>query len=228
MPPQRIRGLEMTPSAVVLDVNETLFSLSSLESVFDDLGLTGKMPLWFARTLRNGFALTTSGTYRSFPDVARGALRSLDPDRICDEDADALMQAFAHLRPHADVEAGLQRLHEAGLRCVTLSVGNATNVEKLFERAGLNEFVQQHLSCEAVSRWKPDPQPYLYACGQLGSPPKETFMVAAHAWDLAGAKGVGMRTAWLSRLERVFDVNFGQPDLVGNDFVDVVDNILSL
>ena len=47
---------------VAFDVNETLFSLDSLGPVFATAGLNpAAVPLWFARLLRDGFALTAMG-----------------------------------------------------------------------------------------------------------------------------------------------------------------------
>ena len=216
-----------TPHGVVLDVNETLFSLCSLDTVFDRAGLRGARDLWFARTLRSGFALTSLGTYRSFPDVARECFRGLDPAGIGVEEQDALMSAFASLEPHADVAPALRRLRDEGVPVVTLSVGNAANVERLFQRAGLHDLVDTHVSCEAVQRWKPAPEPYLHACEILGREPQDVWMVAAHSWDIGGAAAVGMRTGWVSRLEGVFDENFGQPDITAADLGGIVDGLSS-
>jgi 2-haloacid dehalogenase len=119
--------------AVVLDVNETLFSLDALDPVFADLGLADQRDLWFARTLRNGFALTSAGIYRSFPDVARGAFLSLAPERLSVAEADELLAAFGRLA------CRIRRYPRHLSGCVapvkpvvTLSVGNAANVERLF------------------------------------------------------------------------------------------------
>ena len=213
-------------SGVVLDVNETLFSLDALDPVFTDLGLAGQRDLWFDRTLRNGFALTARGDYRSFPEVARGALLSLAPERLDEKATDALLSAFGRLQPHPEVGTALARLAEASVPVVTLSVGNAGNVARLFERAGFGDVVVDHLSCEAVSRWKPAAEPYLHACERLGTSVSATWMIAAHAWDLSGAAAVGMRTAWISRLEGVFDPVFGSVDVVASDLLMAVDQIL--
>lgn len=209
-------------SAVVLDVNETLFSLDALDPVFADVGLTNQRDVWFSRTLRNGFALTCAGMYRSFPQVAREAFLSLAPERVTDDHADELLAAFGLLTPHPEVSEALERLSSGGQPVVTLSVGNAANVEQLFRNAGMGDLVTRHLSCEAVGKWKPAPDPYLYACQEIGFAPGETWMVAAHSWDLSGARAVGMKTAWLSRLEDRFDPNFGSPDVQGRDLMDVV------
>ena len=212
---------------VVLDVNETLFSLDALDRVFDECGLAGQRDLWFVRTLRSGFALTCMGTYRAFPDVARQALKSLDPDRIGESEQDALMSAFANLDPHPDVAPALRALRDAGSRMVTLSVGNASNVKRLFDRAGMADLVDVHLSCESVQRWKPAREPYLHACEVLDVHPSDAWMVAAHSWDIGGAAAVGMRTAWISRLEGEFDSSFGSPDVSCADLEDVVQHLLA-
>lgn len=215
------------PQAVVLDVNETLFSLDALDPVFEDLGLRGQREVWFARTLRSGFALTCSGEYRTFPEVARHALRSLAPEVIGAPEQDAFMAAFATLDPHPDVAPALRALRDAGVSVVTLSVGNAANVERLFDRAGLADLVEIHLSCESVQRWKPACEPYQHACEVLDVHPSDGWMVAAHSWDIGGAAAVGMRTAWISRLEGEFDSSFGAPDVSGADLGDVVQHLLA-
>ena len=215
------------PQVIVLDVNETLFALDALDPVFEQLGLGGQRDLWFVRTLRSGFALTCMGTYRAFPDVARQALKSLDPDRIGESEQDALMSAFANLDPHPDVAPALRALRDAGSRMVTLSVGNASNVKRLFDRAGMADLVDVHLSCESVQRWKPAREPYLHACEVLDVHPSDAWMVAAHSWDIGGAAAVGMRTAWISRLEGEFDSSFGSPDVSCADLEDVVQHLLA-
>jgi 2-haloacid dehalogenase len=44
----------------------------------------GAVPLWFARLLRDGFALTAMGGYATSADLAADALRGLDPERVGD------------------------------------------------------------------------------------------------------------------------------------------------
>lgn len=186
---------------VLLDVNETLLDLSGLQPAFDSLGLPDARALWFARTLRNGFALAASGDCRTFADVARATLVSLDPGRLTPGDADALLDAFTRLQPHADVEPGLRLLADAGIPAITLTVGDAETVAGIFEAHGLDDLVAGHLSAADFGRWKPAPAPYLAGCLALGLPPGDVTMVAAHSWDIHGAHRAGLRTAWISRFE---------------------------
>lgn len=55
----------------------------------------------------------------------------------------------------------------------------------------------------------------------LGVKPKEGLMVAAHAWDLAGAKNVGLQTAFIARPGKALYPNVARPDYV-------VDNLTEL
>ena len=211
---------------VLLDVNETLLDLSGLQPAFDTLGLPDALPLWFARTLRNGFALAASGDCRPFADVARATLVSLDPARLKTADADAILQAFARLQPHPDVEPGLRAFAEAGVPAITLTVGDAETVARIFDAHGLGGLVAGHLSAADFGRWKPVPAPYLAGCLALGLPPGEVTMVAAHSWDLHGAHRAGLRTAWISRLEQVRPDIFAAPDIEGPDLPSVAAQII--
>lgn len=214
-------------AAVILDVNETLFSLDALQPAFTEIGLTAEdVPLWFARTLRDGFALCASGDYRSFPEVAAAALISLNPDRLATDDAAVVLSAFGTLQPHPDVAEGLALLAASGVPMCTLSQGNADNVRRLFDSAGLSDFVTDHFSVDAVRRWKPAPQPYHYACDQLDLSPDEVTMVAVHSWDLHGARHAGLRTAWISRLEGAQSAIFDVADITGADLPSVARQII--
>ena len=211
---------------VLLDVNETLLDLSGLQPAFDSLGLPDARPLWFARTLRDGFALAASGDCRSFADVARDTLVSLDPGRLKPTDADGLLDAFTWLAPHPDVEAGLRALADAGIPAMTLTVGDAAVVSRIFDAHGLGDLVAGHLSAADFGRWKPAAAPYLAGCLALALSPRDVTMVAAHAWDVHGAHRAGLRTAWISRLERARGDIFAMPDIEGPDLPSVVARII--
>lgn len=211
---------------VLLDVNETLLDLSGLQPAFDSLGLPAAQALWFARTLRNGFALAAANDCRPFAEVARATLVSLDPVRLKSTDADVILDAFTRLRPHPDVAPGLRALADAGIPTITLTVGDADVVAGIFREQGLSDLVAGHLSAADFGRWKPAPAPYLAGCLALGLSPGDVTMVAAHSWDLHGAHRAGLRTAWITRLERVHPDIFATPDVQGPDLPSVVAQIV--
>ena len=211
---------------VLLDVNETLLDLSGLQPAFDSLGLPDARPLWFARTLRDGFALAASGDCRTIADVARPPLVSLDPARLKPRDADVILDAFTRLTPHPDVEPGLQALADAGIPAMTLTVGDAATVSRIFDAHGLGDLVAGHLSAADFGRGKPAAAPYLAGCLALNLSPRDVTMVAAHSWDIHGAHRAGLRTAWITRLERVRGDIFAAPDIEGPDLPSVVARII--
>ena len=63
------------PRVVAFDVIETLFALEALRTRLEKAGLTGNaLEWWFARTLRDGFALAATGDFQPFARVAEEAL----------------------------------------------------------------------------------------------------------------------------------------------------------
>jgi len=143
---------------VAFDVNETLFSLDSLGPVFAAVGLNpAAVPLWFARLLRDGFALTAMGRYRPFAEVAAQHLRGLHPDTVDDTTVETVLGAFRQLDPHPDVEPALRMPHDAGVPAVTLTNGSADLVGALLDRAGLAPLVQRSPSVDGVPTVFPPP-----------------------------------------------------------------------
>lgn len=214
--------------AVAFDVNETLFSLDRLGPAFTTVGLdAGLVPLWFARLLRDGFALAAMSDYRPFAELAADALRGLDPERVDDAAVEVVMGAFRELDPHPDVEPALRLLTEAGIPAVTLTNGSASLVRTLLDRAGLARYVGAKLSVDAVRRWKPAPEPYRYAATELRVAPGRLALVAAHPWDCAGAARAGLGAAWVRRTPAHWPTVFSEPDVTGADLLGVVRALLA-
>ena len=114
----------LPPEAVAFDVVETLFSLDGVARRLAGVGAPGGAPqLWFARLLREGFALAACGDYRPFGEVAAASLRSVLPDAD-DGVVEEVLGGLGQLEPHPDAEPALRRASEAGLRIVTLTSGS--------------------------------------------------------------------------------------------------------
>jgi 2-haloacid dehalogenase len=214
---------------VAFDVNETLFSLVRMRPAFEVAGLDpAQVPLWFARLLRDGFALTAAGDYRPFSELAASALRDVGQGGVDDGTVEQVLAAFSELDPHPDVAPAFELLREADVRIVTLTNGAAALTAGLLERAGLSSYVERCLSVEEVRRWKPAPEPYLHAAAESGVAPGRMALVAAHSWDCDGARRAGLVTGWVSRLEgRPPDV-FARSDVEGDDLVEVARGLLAL
>jgi 2-haloacid dehalogenase len=212
--------------AVAFDVNETLFSLDRLGVAFGGIGLDpAAVPLWFARLLRDGFALAAMGQYRPFADLATETLRALQP-ALDDAAVAEVLAAFRELDPHPDVAAALQAVREAGIPAVTLTNGSAELVGALLERAGLRRYVQHTLSVDEVRRWKPAPQPYQWMATRLGLDPGRVALVASHPWDCAGAQAAGLISGWVNRTGSRWPDVFAPPTVTGRDLTTVAAALL--
>ncbi len=225
------------PELVVFDVNETLTDLSPLRDRLESVGAPRHLlDSWFAATLRDGFALTSVGAYADFADVARSTLRTAlaglgagftyEAER--EEAVAEVLSGFPALGVHPDVPAGLLRLHEAGVRLVTLTNGSAELSRGSFERAGVLDLFERRLSVSGPRRWKPAPEPYLWAVGECGVPADRAALVAVHPWDTDGAARAGLTSAWIDRSGTPFPDIFRSPDVTGPDLPAVVEALLAL
>jgi 2-haloacid dehalogenase len=214
---------------MIFDVVETLFSLEAVRERLDEAGAgDGALELWFARFLRDGFALAASGTYRGFRDVAAsslaGVLRSRDVDPQ-PELVEQVLGGLAELSPHPDARPALELARARGVRVLTLANGSAAATQSLLKRAGLGQLVERCLSVEETRAWKPRPEPYAAACRAAAVAPSGAALVAVHAWDIHGAAAAGLRTGWCSRLEGEFAPVFTAPTVRGATLVEVVDQL---
>ncbi len=214
----------MALEVIVFDVNETLTDMSSLRQRFADVGLAPEsLESWFAGVLRDGFALTAAGDFRSFGDVAAGNLRGvIDSDQVT-----YVLSGFTELSTHPDVPDGMRALARAGLRMVTLTNGSAEMSTTVFSRAGVLELLEHRLSVEDVQRWKPAREPYLHAAHTCGLPVDRTALVAVHPWDVHGAQRAGMAGIWLNRTGSTYPPYLPEPDVVVSDLRDLADAIVS-
>jgi 2-haloacid dehalogenase len=205
------------PEVLVLDVNDTLSNLEPLRARFEEVGLPGHvLETWFASTLRDGFALTAAGGYASFREVARDVLRSLLARQHLDYGPDSVnrvLSGMAELPAHPDVSPGLKRLHEQGLRIITLANGAPAMSEQMLADAGVLSLLEHRLSVEQPGRWKPHPDAYRYAAEVCGVDVSRMALVAVHPWDIDGARRAGLLGYWLDRRKTPYPSAFLPPDL---------------
>jgi 2-haloacid dehalogenase len=113
------------------------------------------------------------------------------------EDRHRLVGAWHQLDPWPDVRSALDDLRST-LVTATLSNGHLALLVDLLRHGDLR--VDCVLSAELAHAYKPAPEPYRAAVRLLGLEPAEVMMVAAHPWDLAGAREAGLATAFVERL----------------------------
>lgn len=107
-----------------------------------------------------------------------------------------LVAGWHRLPPWPDVRAGLDELRSTHPTS-TLSNGHIAQLVDLARHADLR--FDCVLSAELSGAYKPAPAAYLTAARLLGVSPGELMLVAAHPWDLEGARSAGLRTAYIAR-----------------------------
>ncbi|XAS68169.1 haloacid dehalogenase type II [Micrococcaceae bacterium Sec5.7] len=205
-------------AVIVFDVNETLSDMSPMADRFAQTGAPALLAkVWFAGLLRDGFALAATGGGEKFAVIAaeslRGTLTGLPLNRTVEEAIDHIMEGFAALTLHPDAAGGVRALKAAGFRLTTLSNGSAGVAEKLLSDAGILGDFERLLSVENGPGWKPLRGSYDYAAQTCGVETARMLLTAAHPWDIHGAAGAGMRTAWINRTGTPYPGYFTAPDI---------------
>lgn len=135
----------------------------------------------------------------SFDELHEATLGELLDERgleLPDGDRAALVAAWHRLDPWPDVRAGLERLRQSRIVAM-LSNGNVALLVDLARNGDLR--FDCVLSAELAHVYKPEAEVYLTGVRLLGFDPGEVMMVAAHPIDLKGARGAGLRTAFIDR-----------------------------
>ncbi len=102
--------------------------------------------------------------------------------------------------PFHDVVPGLDRLRGAGHRLAVVTQSTRATSEQHLSGAGLLDRVERVVGMDEVGAAKPDRRVYEHAVRALGAAPGEAvWLVAAHDWDVIGAHGAGLRTAYVDR-----------------------------
>ena len=145
--------------------------------------------------------------------------------QVSDRDRQEILGGLRELPPHPEVPESLDRLRDAGFRLATLTNSTQEVAETQIRNAGLEERFEMVLSADTAKRLKPAPAPYRMAARALMIPERGMRLVAAHAWDVAGALRAGCAAAFVAR--QPFDPLVEPPDVVGTDLAEVANGILA-
>ena len=213
----------------VFDVNETLLDLAALDPLFERaFGDASVRKLWFNQMLQSAFVATITDAYVTFGEAA-GAALGMTEERlgleISEDDRQEILGGLRDLPPHPEVPESLDRLRDAGFRLATLTNSTQEVAEAQIQNAGLTGKFEQILSADTARRLKPAPAPYRMAARALMIPERGMRLVAAHAWDVAGALRAGCAAAFVAR--QPFDPLVEPPDVVGTDLAEVANGIIA-
>jgi 2-haloacid dehalogenase len=218
-------------SVIAFDVNETLLDLRALDDPFEELlGSTGLRAQWFAQMLQLSFVGGLTGNYVDFTTAQRAALQMLAQRQgttLSDAQVHEMVDRMSSLPPHPEVAGALARLHGTSLKIVALTNSTLEVAEAQLRNSGIRDHFDGAISADNVRALKPAPAPYHAVADAFGVEIGEVRLVAAHSWDVSGALAAGARAAFVARPGMVLSPLGPQPDIVGADIAEVVDQIVA-
>lgn len=218
----------MPMRAVVFDVYGTLLDVQSVEDACRAVTAApaALVTLWRQKQLEYTWLRAVMGRYEDFWTVSGEALDYaaariglvLDPAT-----RDRLLRSWLGVRPFPDVLPALDRLGTWSL--AVLSNGTPAMLEAALTAAGVRHRLSVVLSVDAVRTYKPSPAVYRMAEEHLRLPREAILFVSANGWDVAGAKAVGLPTAWVNRLGAPGERLGVLPDLVVGNLEELADRL---
>ena len=140
------------------------------------------------------------------------------------DEVQGFMKVYDRLRPYDDAVEGLNRLSEK-YSLVALSNGEQRYLEHLATNNIKVDF-DAIISVERVGVFKPHPAVYRNAAQTLGKEPGKIMMVAAHSFDILGARACGYRGAYVNRYGLPTEESSYQPDLEVRDFLELAGRLV--
>jgi 2-haloacid dehalogenase len=195
----------MAVRALVFDVFGTLVDWrSGIAEAFRESGLPGDAEqladAWRARYVPI-LAEVNDGArpWGNFDELHLATLDDLLAEQgseLALEQRRRLVGAWHRLDPWPDVRTGLEALRRRRVTA-TLSNGHVALLVDLSRHGDLR--FDCVLSSEMAHAYKPAPEVYQAAARLLVVEPSELMLVAAHPWDLEGARRAGLQTAFVDR-----------------------------
>src|SRR3954447_9725040 len=221
----------MTTPVIAFDVNETLLDLRPLDAVFEELfGEASLRGQWFAQMLQVAFVGAITERYVDFTTAQRAALDMVAQRQGVALPAGAADRVAATMRTlpaHPDVTDSLARLRAGGHQLAALSNSPEDVEHAQLAHAGLTDRFDAILSADTVRALKPRREPYELAARTFSVSTAGVTLVAAHAWDVAGALAAGCRAAFVARPGMPRNPADPEPDFVGANLGEIADRILA-
>jgi 2-haloacid dehalogenase len=218
-------------SVLLFDVNESLLDLGVLAPQFDRVFGDGRILYqWFAQVLQTAMLTVITQQYSDFARVGRSALDMMAEKygvSLTDDDRTKIVGGMRTLPPHADVLPAFEKLRAAGYRMASLTNSPPAVAQAQLENAGITKFLDRIISVDEVKSLKPAASVYRHAAGVMGVDVTQTRLIAAHAWDVAGAMSAGCKAAFIARPGMVLNPLFAPPDVVAPDLLEVADQIIA-
>jgi 2-haloacid dehalogenase len=214
-----------TKPVIVFDVNETLLDMGPLKNNINKLLEEPQaFRIWFGMVLHYSLVDNCTNQYHDFSTIAAAVIKmtadSLNKT-VSKEDIKKALSAIKSLKAYPDVEKGLTLLKDNGFRLATLTNSPENALKEQLTNSNLTGSFELALSIDAIKKYKPAPETYLWAAEKLGVKPQEMIMIAAHGWDLAGAANAGLATGFIAREGQSLYGLSSQPNYEAKDIYEI-------
>jgi 2-haloacid dehalogenase len=192
------------PEVLLFDSNETLLDLNAMKPAVTEAfgGRDDLMSLWFTTMLQYSLVDTVTCDYHDFGAIGVACMQMVARGygiNLTKKKAQDAVAAIRSLPAYPDVPPALKRMKEAGFRMYTLTNSPKSVMEAQMRNAGLAKYFDGLLTIEGLNVYKPHARTYHWAAHQANAPIEHCMLIAAHGWDVAGARLAGMRSMFIER-----------------------------
>lgn len=223
--------MNTTPKLLIFDVNETLLDMSPLkQSVNEGLINENGFDIWFPTLLQYSLVETVTNNYKDFSEIAEATLKmsahKLDID-LTEGQMKNILDPITKLSAYPEVYKALEKLKKNGFKLVALSNGKPQVVDDQLKFAEIHHFFDKVLSIEEVKNYKPHVSTYHCAYSLMNILPEDTMLIAAHGWDIAGAKRAGIQAAFIKRPGKSLYPLAIAPEIIGSNLMEITNSLLN-
>ena len=199
-------------TALAFDVYGTLIDTAGVVTTLGGMigdRAAGFASLWREKQLEYSFRRALMRRYEVFAVCVGDALdfccASLDVT-LTEAQREALLAAYRHLPAFEDARMSLAGLDRDRFAAYAFSNGTREAVETLLEGAGIRDHFVDVVSVDEIGSFKPNPDVYHHFLSRSGAAAGRAWLISGNPFDVIGALGVGMKSAWIRRSAKaVFD-----------------------
>jgi len=195
--------MHRNPKLLIFDVNETLLDMAPLKTNVNlALKNDAAFAIWFPTLLQYSLVETVVQRYRSFSEIATATFKMTAHQlnvQLESNEIKTILGSLREFKPYDDVPNALQLLKSAHFKLVALTNGDLKVAEAQLIYAKIEHYFDAVLSVASIGRYKPHRSAYEYALTTMKIPAIESMLVAAHGWDVFGAREAGLQTCFIQR-----------------------------
>lgn len=192
-------------SAFAFDVYGTLIDPAGVVQMISSFLGEAAIPFsnkWRSTQINYSLRRSILDEYAPFTQCTRDALEATCEDlnvKLSQDQKEQLMQKYLELPTFPGVEKVLSTLSLQGDILFAFSNGADSDLEALFQFAGIRKLFTELISVGPTKKFKPDPFVYAHLKEKVGENLDRLIFVSANPFDVQGARKANIKVAWLNR-----------------------------